>query len=151
LTLPNGNKYITKIVSDDQGPLALLFVLPSRQVFSSETAKGAADPAFINEDETLVAMTCYPATQTGDLHIYIKGPNDKYRELANEENGAVNKLLRDAYDNFGGWTLEVRAITGRTLTVWASAKGRDIGKDDGVYRFEFKLRVAPDGKLDLVR
>ena len=91
LTLPNGNKYITKVVADG-GPLAVLFVLPNRQVFSSETAKGAAGPPFVNEDESLVAMTCHPATQTGDLHIYIKDQNGKYRELPNEENGAVNDL-----------------------------------------------------------
>jgi hypothetical protein len=86
LTLPNGNKYITKVV-DDGGPLAVLFVLPNRQVFSSGTAKGVAGPPFVNEDESLVAMTCHPATQTGDLHIYIKDQNGKYRELPNEETG----------------------------------------------------------------
>jgi hypothetical protein len=146
------DKYIIKIVSDDDGrPLAVLFVLPNRQVFSSETTKGAADPPYVNEDETLVAMTCYPATQTGNLHIYIREENGKWRELPNEENGAVNDLLRKAYDNFVGWNLEVRAIGGRTLTVWAIVKGHDIEKDDGVYRFEFKLHVARDGKLALVR
>jgi hypothetical protein len=157
LTLPNGNKYITKVVNDD-GPLAVLFVLPNGQVFSSETAKGAAGPAFINEDESLVAMTCYPATQTGYLHIYIKEPNGKfrgengkYRELPNEENGAVNDLLREAYDNFAGWTLQVRGITGRTLTVWAIVKGMWIEKGAGIYRFEFKLHVTPDGKIALTK
>jgi hypothetical protein len=157
LTLPNGNKYITKVVADG-GPLAVLFVLPNRQVFSSETAKGAAGPPFVNEDESLVAMTCHPATQTGNLHIYIKEPNGKFRgqngkfrELLNEENWAVNELLRETYDNFAGWTLEVRGITGRTLIVWAIVKGQSIEKDDGYYRFEFKLHVAPDGKLALVK
>ena len=103
-------------------------------------------------------MTCYPATQTGDLHIYIKEPNGKfrgengkYRELPNEENGAVNELLREAYDNFAGWNLEVRGITGRTLTVWAIVKGQSIEKGAGIYRFEFKLHVAPDGNLALVK
>ena len=150
LTLPNGNKYITKVVADG-GPLAVLFVLPNRQVFSSETAKGAAGPPFVNEDESLVAMTCHPATQTGDLHIYIKEQNGKYRELPNEENGAVNDLLQEAYDNFAGWTLEVRGITGRTLTVWAIVKGQSIEKGAGIYRFEFKLHVTPDGKIALTK
>ena len=157
LTLPNGNKYITKVVADG-GPLAVLFVLPNRQVFSSETAKGAAGPPFVSEDESLVATTCHPATQTGDLHIYTKDPNGKfrgengkYREVPNEENGAVNQLLRETYDNFAGSTLEVRGITGRTLIVWAIVKGQSIEKDDGYYRFEFKLHVAPDGKLALVK
>ena len=152
LTLPNGNKYITKVVmDDDDGPLAVLSVLPNQQVFSSETAKGAAGPPFVNEDESLVAMTCYPATQTGDLHIYIKDQNGKYRELPNEKNGAVNDLLREAYDNFAGWTLEVRGITGRTLTVWAIVKGHWIEKGAGIYRFEFKLHVTPDGKIALTK
>jgi hypothetical protein len=151
LTLPNGNKYITKVV-DDGAPLAVLFVLPNRQVFSSETAKGnAGGPPFVNEDESLVAMTCHPATQTGDLHIYIKEQNGKYRELPNEENGAVNDLLREAYDNFAGWTLEVRGITDRTLTVWAIVKGQSIEKGAGIYRFEFKLHVTPDGKIALTK
>lgn len=150
LTLSNGNKYITKVVNDG-GPLAVLFVLPNRQVFSSETAKGAAGPPFVNEDESLVAMTCHPATQTGDLHIYIKDQNGKYRELPNEENGAVNDLLREAYDNFAGWTLEVTGITGRTLTVWAIVKGQSIEKGAGIYRFEFKLHVMPDGKIALTK
>jgi hypothetical protein len=150
LTLPNGNKYITKLV-DDGATGAVLFVLPNRQVFSSGTAKGVAGPPFVNEDESLVAMTCHPATQTGDLHIYIKEQNGKYRELPNEENGAVNDLLREAYDNFAGWTLEVRGITGRTLTVWAIVKGHTTEKDAGIYRFEFKLHVTPDGKIALTK
>jgi hypothetical protein len=149
LTLPNGNKYITKVVMGDGGPSAVRFVLPNRQAFDSQTAKGAAGPPFVNEDESLVAMTCHPATQTGDLHIYIKDQNGKYRELPNEKNGAVNELLQKAYDNFAGWTLEVRGITGRTLTVWAIVKGRWIEKGAGIYRFEFKLHVTPDGKIAL--
>ena len=158
VTLPNGHQYITKRVDGEEGPLAVLLVFPNRQVFSSETAKGAVGPAFVNEDETLIAMTCHPATQTGDLHIYTKDPNGKfrgengkYREVPNEENGAVNQLLRETYDNFAGSTLEVRGITGRTLIVWAIVKGQSIEKDDGYYRFEFKLHVAPDGKLALVK
>jgi hypothetical protein len=133
-------------------PGEVLFVLPNRQVFSSETAKGnAGGPPFVNEDESLVAMTCHPATQTGDLHIYIKEQNGKYRELPNEENGAVNDLLREAYDNFAGWTLEVRGITGRTLTVWAIVKGQWIEKGGDIYWFEFKLHVTPDGKIALTK
>jgi hypothetical protein len=159
LTLPNGNKYITKPVMDNDGPLAILLVFPNRQVFSSYAGgKGDFGAPFVNEDEELIAMTCHPATQTGDLHIYIKEPNGKfrgengkYRELPNEENGAVNQLLQETYDNFAGWTLEVRGITDRTLTVWAIVKGQMVEKDGGIYRFEFKLHVAPDGKLALVK
>lgn len=151
LTLPNGNKYVTKVVMDDNGPLAVLTVLPNRQVFSSDTAKGAAGPPFVNEDESLVAVTCHPATQTGDLHIYIKDQNGKYCELPNKENEVVNDLFREAYDNFAGWTLDVRGITGRTLTVWAIIKGGRIEKGAGIYRFEFKLDVTPGGKIALTK
>ena len=42
LTLPNGNKYITKSVMDNDGPLAILLVFPNRQVFSSDAAKGVS-------------------------------------------------------------------------------------------------------------
>jgi hypothetical protein len=63
----------------------------------------------------------------------------------------VNELLREAYDNFAGWTLDVRGITGRTLTVWAVVKAEKIEKGTGIYRFEFKLHVTPDGKIALTK
>jgi hypothetical protein len=47
--------------------------------------------------------------------------------------------------------LEVRGITGRTLTVWTIVKGHRIEKGAGIYRFEFKLHVTPDGKIALTK
>ena len=144
VTLPNGNKYITKTVMNADGPLAVLLVFPNGQVFSSNTAKGDFNPTFVNQDETVVARLCHPATKTGDLHIYIKGENGKYRELPNEENGAVREVLGKAYDDFDGTILDIRGITERTVTLWAITR-----RSDGYYKFEFKLNVTPDGQLVL--
>lgn len=140
VTLPNGHKYITKNLND-----AVQLIFPNGQVFSSETAKSDANPAFVNEDETLVAATRRPSTQSGDLHIYVKGSKGKYRELP-AAHRQVNDVLRNAYDNVGGEIFALRAITGRTLTLWATERRRD-----GCYRFEFKLKVAPDGKIALAK
>ncbi|HWM24456.1 MAG TPA: hypothetical protein VNP98_06500 [Chthoniobacterales bacterium] len=140
VTLPNGHKYITKNVED-----AVQLIFPNGQVFSSETAKSDANPAFVNEDETLVAATRRPATQTGDLHIYLKGSKGKYRELP-AAHRQVTDVLGNAYDNVGEGVFALRAISGRTLTLWATERRRD-----GCYRFEFKLKVAPDGKIALAK
>ena len=61
---------------------------------------------------------------------------------AQREELGVNELLRETDDNFAGWTLDVRGITGRTLTVWAIVKGQWIEKDAGIYRFEFDFKVT---------
>jgi hypothetical protein len=143
VTLPNGHQYITK---NDEGAVQLIF--PGGQAFSSETAKGDYNWTFVNEDETLVAAIRRPATQTGDLHIYLKGSNGKYREVA-DAHEQVGGLLKKAYDNVNGEILSLRGITGRTLTLWNT--DRRPGGQDEYFRFEFKLEVTPDGKLTLTK
>jgi len=136
--LPNGHQYITKY---KEGQVQLVF--PNGQVFSSESYKQDVQPAFVNEDETLVAVTRVPERPSGELHIYIKESKGKYRELPN-----VMKQVSELYDDLGGGMFRLQGIAGRTLTVFAV--DRRVGKGSAYYRMVINLQVAPDGKLSLV-
>lgn len=140
VTLPNGNKYITKNVDS-----AVQLIMPNGQVFTTESGKSDANPGFVNEDETLVAATRHPATQTGNLYIYIKGSNGKFREVP-QAHEKVSKLLDAAYEESGQDIFGMQGISGRTLTIRSSER-----RQDGTYYYEFKVSVSADGKLSLVK
>jgi hypothetical protein len=142
VTLANGHKYITK-----NGEGGVQLILPNGQVFTSESAKSDSNPAFVNEDETFLAATRNPATQTGHIHLYYRASNGKYREVPNEDNSAINALLDTTYEGAGSDIMSVRAIHGRTVTLWSL----DRRAHSDYLRFEFKLNVSTDGKLSLVK
>lgn len=142
LVLPDGGKFVSRSSLDD-GEVKLTF--PNGQVFTAETGKIDANPPFVSEDGTLVAVERSPATKTGDLHLYIQGDDGKFKEVP-DVNAQIGKLLEEAKVDEGSDVLRVRALDGRTLTLWSVSY-----EPPEFTKYEFKVEVAEDGSLSLVK
>lgn len=142
LVLPDGGKFVSRSSLDDN---EVKLTFPNGQVFTAETGKIDPNPPFVNEDGTLVAVERIPATKTGDLHLYIKGSDGKFKEVP-DVNEKIGKLLEEAKVDEGSDVLRLRALDGRTITLWS------INYEPPEFtKYEFKVEVAADGSLSLVR
>ena len=144
LTLSDGQKFVCRTLLDKSGAGEVRLTFPNGQAFSLETAKGASNPPFVSEDGTLVAVEHHPATQTGELHIYVKEGNSKFKEVPSV-NEQVDKLLKGVKGACGGEVLYLRALSDHTLTLWSV----DLQQGHIVRKYQFTLKVAPDGSLAL--
>jgi len=141
LTLPNGHKFVSKLIETNDRNATLTFA--NGQVFSAETAKGGFAPPYVSNDETLVATNLHPATQTGELHIFVIGENARYREIP-DVNDKIGTILQQAGAPFGTEALRILDLKGRALFVVSLDYGHLPPDGDLFY-----VVVARDGTLSL--
>src|SRR4030095_10604671 len=127
LTLPGGQKFVSQALID-KGEVRLTF--PTGQTFVSESAKGdETPPLVVSKDGTLVVVERHPATQSGDIHIYIKEAAGNFEEIP-DVNEQIDKLLKGVKGAWGGQVLWLRSLSDHSLTLWSVAlkAGQLIGK-----------------------
>jgi hypothetical protein len=159
LTVPSGEKFVSKIVEtkDNTGAVTLedTLTFPNGQKFASGTAKCAPQAPFVSTDGALVALVRLPSTKTLMLHIFLKDATGQFKEIE-DVNEKVSKLLTavkvkwpnyDPPQKAANYALNVLSISGHTLALESvSFLG---GKEPK--RYPFKVKVASDGSLSLVK
>ena len=158
LTLPSGEKFVSKTVGSVDTALEDVLIFPNGQKFASETAKGGGEQnvPFVSTDGAVVAIVRYPATKTDTLHIYFKDSTGKFKEIENA-NEQVAKLLTGVKVKWppnyappqkaAKDALDLLSMSGHTLTL--NSVSYLGGQESKTY--QFKVTVAPDGSLALAK
>lgn len=159
LTVPSGEKYVSRIVEHKDGTGAFTLedtlTFPNGQKFASETAKCAPQAPFVSADGAVVAIARVPSTKTLTLHVFFKDATGQFKEIE-DANKKISKLLTAVKVKWPNYAspqeaamdaLNVLSISGHTLGLESvSFLG---GKEAKTY--PFKVTVAQDGSLSLAK
>jgi len=117
-----------------------------RATFEFADTKGLDETPVVNKDQSLIAVTNYPATKTAHVYLFIRQPNGDVTAV-NSFNQRAAKLLKGRWAKAAESHLQAKSISGRIMQLQAF----DYVKGNDGEEYLFKVSVGPDGTLTLAR